>query len=80
VVRQREDVESVTVGLLRHAQQVRHLIDAAMRAEAEDDFLSGQCVLLMELMGLALGGTGDQEWRSTGSSPDRTGAQSVRCS
>jgi hypothetical protein len=39
-------VAPVTVGLLCHAQQFRHLIDAAVRTDAEDDLLSGRCVLL----------------------------------
>jgi hypothetical protein len=44
MVRQREDIEPVVVGLLRHAQEFSHVIDDAMRAEAEDDFLQGHCV------------------------------------
>ena len=39
MVRQREEVEPVPVGLLRHAQQLRPVVDAAVRAEAEDHFL-----------------------------------------
>jgi hypothetical protein len=40
MVRQGKHVEPVLVRLMSHAQQLRTLVDTAVRAETEDDILS----------------------------------------
>ena len=43
MIRQREQIKSVTVGLLNGAKQLVYIADAGMRTEPERDFLCRQC-------------------------------------